>query len=244
MKTLLAFCLAAFAAVVFAAEKPAAAPAAASAAAPPPAESIKGEVLEVIDGKDFTYLRLKTAKGELWSSVAKAEVKVGNTVTVENAMAMKDFKSKQLDRTFPLIYLGNLAGAKAVSPHGAGNTNPHAGMATAVPDTTVVKVAKASGADARTVAEVNTNSAQLKDKGVAVRGKVVKVNEGIMGRNWLHLRDGSGSEADGSNDLLVTSNATAKAGDVVTARGVVRTDKNFGSGYSYKVLVEEAKLQK
>jgi hypothetical protein len=63
-----------------------------------------------------------------------------------------------------------------------------------------------------------------------------------MGKNWVHLRDGTGSE--GSNDILVTTQNQAKAGDVVTVKGVVRNDKDFGAGYSYKVLIEEAKLQK
>ena len=62
--------------------------------------------------------------------------------------------------------------------------------------------------------------------------------------NWLHLRDGTGSAADNSNDILVRTTAPAKLGDVVTAKGIVRTDQDFGSGYAYKVLVEDATLQK
>ena len=64
-----------------------------------------------------------------------------------------------------------------------------------------------------------------------------------MGKNWIHLRDGSGAAADRTDDVLVTTLATTKVGDVVTVTGVVRTDKDFGSGYSYKVLVEDATLQ-
>jgi len=92
------------------------------------------------------------------------------------------------------------------------------------------------------VAEVITKSTELKDKPVRVSGKVVKYNGGIMGKNWIHLRDGTGQEADGTNDVLVTTAAEAKLGAVVTVTGVVRTNKDFGSGYSYKVLIEDAKL--
>jgi hypothetical protein len=88
-----------------------------------------------------------------------------------------------------------------------------------------------------------TKSAELKGKAVLVRGKVVKYNPGIMGKNWIHLRDGTGSPANGSNDVLVTTMSTAKVGDIVTIKGTVRTDKDFGSGYAYKVLIEEATLQ-
>jgi hypothetical protein len=94
------------------------------------------------------------------------------------------------------------------------------------------------------VAEVYANRAALKDKPVAVRAKVVKVTPGVRGKNWIHLRDGSGSAADGSNDLLVTSKDEPKVGDVVLAKGTVKTDVNLGSGYAYKVLIEEASVRK
>jgi hypothetical protein len=65
-----------------------------------------------------------------------------------------------------------------------------------------------------------------------------------MGKNWIHLRDGTGAEADRTNDVLVTTLDEVKLGDVVTLKGTVRTDRDLGSGYSYKVLVEDATLQK
>jgi hypothetical protein len=237
MKALFSICLILAAAFVNAAEKP--------AAAPPAASVVKGEVLEVLDAESFTYFRLKTKDGEVWSAVAKAPIKVGSQVTVENATAMKDFKSKSLNRTFPLVMLGNLPGAAAGAPvAGASMEAAHAGVVTPKVDITNVKVTKAKGANAKTVAEVLTKSAELKDKPVLVRGKIVKYNEGIMGKNWLHLRDGSGTDADKTNDILVTTLNDAKLGDVVTAKGVVHLDKDFGSGYAYKVLIEEATLQK
>lgn len=119
----------------------------------------------------------------------------------------------------------------------------HGGMAKPV-DVGNIKVAKATGPDARTVAEVNSQSATLKGKTVAVRGMVVKFNPEILGKNWVHIRDGSGSDADGSNDILVTTKDTTKVGDVVLVKGVVATNRDLGSGYSYKVLIEEATLSK
>ena len=107
-----------------------------------------------------------------------------------------------------------------------------------------VKVAKATGPDARTVAEVVAKRTDLKDKTVVVRGKVVKFTPEVLGKNWVHLRDGSGSASDGTNDVLVTTKDEARIGDVVVVKGVVHTDRDLGSGYSYKVLIEEATLQK
>jgi hypothetical protein len=108
----------------------------------------------------------------------------------------------------------------------------------------VAKVPKAEGAEGRTVAEVIGGKARLKDKTIAVRGQVVKVSLGILGKNWVHLQDGTGSAADGSNDLIVTTQDKPAVGDVVHARGTVRTDVNVGSGYSYAVLIEGATLRK
>jgi hypothetical protein len=124
----------------------------------------------------------------------------------------------------------------AAAPHGSATATP-----AAMP---LAKVAKASGPDARTVAEVVAGKAALNSKTVLVRGQVVKVNLGIMGKNWLHLQDGSGSAADGSNDLLVTTQDRVAVGDVVNARGRVRTDLNLGGGYAYAVLIEDATVRK
>jgi hypothetical protein len=208
------------------------------AAGPAPANTsgtVTGEVLEVKGVESYTYLRLKTAQGETWAAVNKAAVTKGAKVTLTNVMTMENFESKELKKTFPSILFGSLEGAGAADPHGGKTKAPAEAMD--------VKVAKASGANAFTVADVVGKADKLKDKPVRVQGKVVKYNGGIMGKNWIHLRDGSGSEANGSNDILVTTEANAKVGDVVTASGVVHTNKDFGSGYSYKVLIEEATLK-
>ena len=121
--------------------------------------------------------------------------------------------------------------------------DPHAGMNMARPEVGDVKVAKATGPDARTVAEVNAQSAALKGKNVSVHGKVVKFTAAVMGKNWVHVRDGTGSATDGSDDVTVTTTDEAKVGDVVLVRGVVQTDRDLGSGYKYRVLIEDATLK-
>lgn len=210
----------------------------------PQGTTIKGEVLEVMDVDAFTYLRLRTKDGETWAAVAKSPVKKGAEVTIENGIVMNNFESKSLKKSFDRIVFGNLAGAGGGA---APQTTDLGGIHGRVPqpaDVGSVKVAKASGPDARTVAEIVTKRAELKDKPVTVRGKVVKFTGGVMGKNWIHLRDGSGSSTDNTNDVVVTTMDETQVGDVVVAKGVVRTDVNLGSGYSYAVLVDDAKLQK
>ncbi len=106
-----------------------------------------------------------------------------------------------------------------------------------------VHIPKAKGGNAKTVEEVVKNRVALKGKTVVVRGKVVKYNAGILGKNWVHLRDGSGSATDQSDDILVTTANETKLDAIVTAKGVVHNDEDFGAGYAYKVLIEEATLK-
>jgi len=121
-KLLIAISLCAAFAITHAADKPATAAA---------NEIVKGEVLETMDSGGFTYMRLKSKDGELWTAVRAAPVKVGSQVTVENAMTMKNFESKTLKRTFATIVLGDLAGAPK-GPHGSATMAPaHAAAAKA-----------------------------------------------------------------------------------------------------------------
>ena len=174
---------------------------AADATAAPPAKTVTGEVLETKDVDLYTYLRLKTKDGERWAAVNQSAFKKGSQVTISNVMVMENFESKALKKTFPLILFGTVGTSSDTAA-----ANPHAGMGKPA-DIGPIKVAKASGANAYTVAELVAQASKLKDKPVRVSGKVVKYNGGIMGKNWLHLQDGTG--AAGANDMLVTSAATA-----------------------------------
>ena len=231
---------------------PAAAPNAMEAAqAAPPAPSLKGKVLERLDAPPYSYLRIKSGKDEVWAAVPKIEVAKGAEVTVLNAMPMANFESKTLKRKFEVVYFGTLEGsapaaaAPGAPPPGmeggqAGMAQQHAKAAQGPSNVGDVKVPKAAGADARTIAEVYAQKGTLKEKPVSIRGKVVKFNPGIMGKNWVHLQDGSGDAGKGTNNLVVTSQDVPKVGDVVTAKGTLYKDKDFGAGYLYKAIVEEA----
>jgi len=239
------------------AKQEAAVPGQAPAAEAAPSASIKGKVVERLDAPPYSYLKLATDKGETWAAVPKTEVAVGADVTVTGAMPMNGFESKTLKRKFDVVYFGTIGG-EAPAPAGApgapamgamGGASPasmaeaHKAAAAGPADVGDVKVPKASGADARTVAEIYAQKAALKEKPVTLRGKVVKFNENIMGKNWLHLRDGSGA-AGKDNDITVTTGDKAAVGEVVVVKGTVRTDKDFGAGYAYPVIIEDAKLGK
>jgi hypothetical protein len=208
----------------------------------PEAAVVKGEVLEVMNVENFTYLRLDTRGGEIWAAVINVPVKKGDAVTIKNVIVMNNFESKILKRTFPTILFGTLvsSGGRTRVPLVMGTSY----LALAQKwNAGGINVPKISGTNARTVAEIVAKGDELKDKSVVLRGKVVKYNPDIMGKNWIHLRDGSGSAVDNTNDILVTTANQLKIGDIVTFKGIVRTGKDFGAGYAYKVLIEDATLQ-
>lgn len=100
--------------------------------------------------------------------------------------------------------------------------------------------AYADASNLKTVAALNLNKTALAGKTISANGKVVKVNNGIMGRNFVHVQDGTGDASN--NNLIVTSKQTAKIGDLVTISGVVAVNRDFGSGYSYPLLIEDASI--
>lgn len=137
-----------------------------------------------------------------------------------------------------------LEAGQQVAPHPMGDESmvapmgaPHAGAP--VPVTEKIEgIKKAAGG--KTIAETYAEKANLVGKEVVVRGKVVKYNANIMGRNWVHIQDGSGTA--GSNDLTVTTNDPTAVGDVVVVKGTAATGKDFGAGYKYDVILENATL--
>lgn len=129
------------------------------------------------------------------------------------------------------------------SPHGDAD-DPHGGIrpSSAAP-VDVKPVPRAEGENGKTVAEVIGQRTALEGKAVRLRGTVVKVNAGILGRTYLHVRDGSGDASAGTNDIVVTTLATPSLGDTVIVEGQVVLDRDIGSGYRFSTMIEDAKLE-
>ena len=223
------------------------------------AGQLTGTVLETQDAAGYTYLRIKTKDGERWAAVTQSSVRKGDPATVDVQMMVQNFESKSLKRRFESIAFGTLAGSGGASqgmassmpssmprtmpPPSAIPPMPSAAQHMATPEVANISVPRAEGADAKTIAELWTAKSTLAGQNVTVRGKVVKSLSGIMGKNWLHLRDGSKAGAEDA-DITVTTDATAAVGDVVTVKGKVSVDRDFGAGYRYAVIIENAEVSK
>ena len=216
-------------------------------------QTVSGKVAEVMSSGNYTYVRVESGKKSSWVATSHQEIKKGQSISF-TGMMMQDFFSKSLNRTFKeILFSERPNNSGKASPHGASasGASPHGGAGKAespgpvkLPELFAIKLAKAEGPDGYTVAELYAKGKALNGKKVAVRGKVVKFSEGIMNRNWVHLQDGSGDAKKGTHDLVVTTDGTAKPGETITVRGVLASDKDFGYGYAYSVIVEKAELKK
>lgn len=204
--------------------------------------SLSGKVIETMDSGGYTYVRLQTKTGKIWLAVPQTKVVKGQNMSFIPGAEMENFESKTLKRTFDKIIFS--AGPVTKGESASGAASDHQGSkGSVVVSKEKIKIEKASGPNAYTVADIHKKRLQLDKKEVVVRGKVVKVSKAIMGKNWIHLQDGTGSPEAGTQDLVVTSQDLPKVGDVVTAKGVVAKDKDFGSNYKYKVIVENATVK-
>ncbi len=226
--------------------KPASHPAAASQTAPADQSApapLSGKVVETMDAGGYTYVNIESSGQKIWVAIPQTKVVKNSVMFFKPGYIMEDFNSKSLNRTFDKIVFSpgvmNLPGTPADKNEGA----MHGSKSIATP-TEHINVEKAKGENAYTIAELYAKAATLKDKDVVVKGRVAKVSLGIMGKNWLHLQDGTGSPEKGTHDMLVTTADEAAVGDVVTVTGALRKDKDFGSGYAYEVMIEDAKISK
>jgi hypothetical protein len=233
-------------------QTPAQTPAATSA----PASVKSGTVVETMEAGGYTYMLVDDGTSQNWLAILKSPVTVGQEVSYYDGMVMENFESKTLGRTFDKIIFSNglanqqTGGADSFADAVGNEPNAMEGIAADVPTGSSkavvpfaeLKVEKAAGENAYTVEELFAKTTDLNGKTVSVRGRIMKISPGIMGRNWLHIQDGTGNPDSSTHDLVVTTAAAPeqKVGDVATINGVLSANKDFGSGYSYAAIIEEA----
>jgi len=193
-------------------------------------------VKEVIQTTNYTYLMLNEDGEEYWGAIPRSEdIKTGNTYYFDSFMEMKDFPSKELDRTFDnILFIQEVrpepfaAGQPAEEKMGS----PKAGNQEIEPMEAVD--------GGITLATLFSDLPGYGGKTVKVRGLVVKYTEAVMNKNWVHIQDGT--FAGDKFDLTITTTAECETGDLVTFEGTIVLDKDFGYGYAYDVLMEDAVL--
>ncbi|MGD9328734.1 MAG: GW dipeptide domain-containing protein [Cyclobacteriaceae bacterium] len=191
-------------------------------------------VEEVLNTEKYSYLNVTENGEKFWIAIPRMEVEIGGTYHYTDALLKHNFESKEYDRVFETIYL--VSDIHAHSDE-SGASTPHGGEDPGTQSQGAIDVEPAEGSIQLT--ELFSNKEKYKDQTVQVTGKCVKVNKMIMGRNWVHIQDGSG---DGL-DLTITTTENVQLNEVVTFEGVIALNKDFGAGYKYDIILEQGKLK-
>jgi len=215
-------------------------------AAAPAAEAagtFTGEVIETMNAGGYTYVQVDTGSETIWAAGPQQSMATGTRVEISKAMPMRGFRSETLEQTFDVLYFVGAFEPEGEHGHAEAGGDPHGGSMmggqaspTAATDAPIDLGGIAPAG--QTVAAVHANKADLAGQTIRVRGKVVKALSGIMGSNWLHIQDGTGEA--GSNDLTVTTSEMVEVGSTVVVEGVLSVDRDFGAGYKYTVIIENA----
>ena len=242
---------------------------AAAKPAAPKAIALSGKVLETMDGGGYTYVLLKNGAEKVWVAIPLMKVSIGQDLTLVPGYEMKNFTSKGLNRKFDRLIFSAGPGNQRIKLSPSALKIAHEGMpanqpqvatsqfkagAPAVSDASALKtgkatpvsigpVAKAKGRNSYTIAQLYAEKGKLEKRPIVVRGRVVKVTTRIMKKNWVHIKDGSGTETKKNNDLIITTQDLPKEGDLVTAQGILYNNIDFGSGYRYSLILQDARVK-
>ena len=194
-------------------------------------------VTEVIQTANYTYYQVDENKNRFWIAVVKSDYKPGDSIYYTQASEQKDFVSKELNRTFPTVFFVSDPSSTLITAVAPARPQPKPQKVEIVQKPDISVTVPKGGI---TIAEIYKNPENYKGKSVMIRGVVVKLNTQIMGKNWIHIQDGTNNS--GKFDLTVTTKDSLVVGRTGTFTGTIVLNKDFGSGYFYDVIMEEAKI--
>ena len=193
-----------------------------------------GAVIETIVTGGYTYAKVDVGGQEIWAAGPPTPMAVGDTITFSTLIPMKNFHSSSLNRDFPVLYF--VDGFSTLNS-GVTTAEPSTAAAPAAPVAVAIgNIEKVEGG--YTIAEILAQRNDLTAKPIKVRGQVTKVVNGIMGKNWVHISDSSGDA-----DFIVTTSGNASNGQVIVAEGMLALNRDFGYGYKYDILLEDATIK-
>ncbi len=192
-------------------------------------------VAEALNTEKYTYLRVTENGAEKWLAVTRQDVKIGGNYIYVGGLMKQNFQSKEFNRVFETVYLVSDFRAD-VAAGGMGSQGGGIPQETASLEPPK-DVKRAPGAIK--ISDLVANLSKYDGKIVKVTGKCVKVNPMIMGRNWLHIQDGSKKDLD----LTVTTTENIPLGAIITLEGTIALKKDFGAGYKYDYIMEGAVLK-
>jgi len=200
----------------------------------------KGELINTLNAGGYTYIQIKTGDDSIWAAGPVTTVKKGDQISFNGRMPMKNFHSKALNRDFDIIYFVSgftVNGQNMQSTSLPNSLDPHKNTRKKAHDLVLKDFSKAK--DGRTIADVIENKNSLSQQTLRIRGQVSKFTAGVLGKNWIHIRDNSSE-----HDLTITTDSTVALNDIITVEGKLALNKDFGYGYIYEAIIEDAIVSK
>ena len=195
---------------------------------------------EVVQTTGYTYLKVQENGTEKWIAVNRMEAAPGEKYYyAQEGLEMKNFNSKELNRTFETIYFVDALSKEPVETHA------HGAMPSKPVQPTLAQkegISVAPAVEGLSIAKLYADKGNYDGKKIKMKGQVTKINDGVMDRNWVHIQDGTNES--GNFDLTVTTQDSVKMDEVVTFEGTIHLKKDFGYGYFYEVIMEDAKVVK
>lgn len=189
---------------------------------------------DFMDASRYTYLNVTEDEKTFWIAVPYTEVNKGDTYYYRGGVLMNNFESKEHDRIFETLYL-----VSGISKTPNLDSFASEGMPT-MENAEMPKVDKVDPiAGGTSFSDLFSNPSDYDNKTIIVTGQCVKVNRNIMGKNWIHLQDGSMDDKENKLDLTVSTMEDVNIGDIVTFEGKIATNRDFGAGYRYDLIMEE-----
>jgi hypothetical protein len=194
-------------------------------------------VKEAMNAAGYTYLLVSEGRKKQWIAVPEMDVDIGTSYYYQGGLKMTNFKSRELDKVFEsVIFLEQISLDPPLAPEDISLSMAHT---TTIPvDKLDISIEAAE--DGITIADLVSGKNSYDGQTVKIRGKVTKFNADIMDKNWIHIQDGT--EHDGTFDLTITSDITVDTGDTLTFKGRITLDKDFGFGYFYEIIMEDATI--
>ena len=208
--------------------------------AAPQSNQHSGTVLESMNSGGYSYISVQEGDETFWIAAPQTALNKGDSVSFDEQMWMTDFTSKTLKRTFDrIMFVGG------VQVGGVSDAPAPASILLLPKPLVTSEAAQQNVEDAGllTVADLYLQKDKLNGKLVSVKGKVIKVSAGIMGKNWIHVSDGTVTD-EAASIIFTSGDGIATVGDEVTATGILEINLDLGSGYFYDVIVQSSSFKK
>ncbi len=227
-------------------------------------ENTGGMVIETMNSSGYTYMLVDSGTEKTWVAIPEARIAKGQKITYKPGMLMENFSSKTLNRDFDsIIFSPGIEEGKSAQVHAdatddsfaaavksessktpAPAMEPSGGSLGAVTPFKEITVTKSSAANGYSVGEIFSQAKELNGQKVSLHGIVTKVSANIMGRNWVHLQDGTGNPMQNTHDIVATTSDLPELNSKITVEGILAAEKDFGAGYKYAAIIEQATVIK